>query len=261
MDILVTRKNYTCIKIKTTKKKQILVGYGDLHIGAETFNEKKAKEVRDYIKDTGAFWVGMGDFVENATKRSVGAGVYQQLLTPKEQIAYLRDFLKPIASQCIGFVKGNHEERTYKDSGVDIADIVCYELGMPYCNWECFGSVIGDKKAYKFYAVHSYMSNKTGGLAINATERDIEKMFGNFQIIMRGHTHKNIVHIMNYFEIDSRNNTVIIRPRVHLITGHYLERANSYAAARPMRGDPPGTIALELDMQKSHEFNIKPIYL
>jgi len=261
MEIDVNRNGYVSIRAKTDKDKQILVGFGDLHIGAATYLEKKALEIRDYIKDTGAFFIGMGDFIENATKRSIGAGVYQQLMSPKEQIAYLRDFLKPIAKQCIGFVKGNHEERTYKDSGVDIADVICYELGMPYCEWECFGSIVSNKRAYKFYAVHSYMSSKTGGLALNTTERDIEKMVGNVNIIMRGHTHKNIVHITDFFEVDTYNNTVSIRPRINLITGHYLERNKSYAAARPMRGDPPGTIALELEMRRSKPFKITPIYL
>lgn len=261
MTLTVNRKDYVCVKIKLNCDKIQLIGFGDLHIGARTYDEKKATEIRNYIKEENVLWIGMGDFVECATKRSVGAGVYEQIMNPKEQINYLRDFLKPIAKKCIGFVKGNHEERAFKDNGIDIPDILCYELEMPYCGWECFGSICGNHKAYKFYAVHSYMSNKTGGLALNAIERDIEKMFGNFQIIMRGHTHKNVVHIADYFEIDSRNNMVMVRPRVQLITGHYLKRAGSYASARPIRGDPPGTIALELDLRRKKDFIIKPIYL
>jgi len=261
MNLSVNRKEYVCIKLDVKSDKVQLIGFGDLHIGAKTYDEKKAKEVRDYIKSENCYWIGMGDFCECATKRSIGAGVYEQLISPNEQIKYLRSFLKPIADKCIGFVKGNHEERSFKESGTDIADVICYELGMPYCGWECFGSICGDRKAYKFYAVHSYTSNKTGGLALNTLERDIERMFGNFQIIMRGHTHKNVVHITEYFEIDTRNNMVLVRPRVHLITGHYLKRADSYASARPMRGDPPGTIALELDLRHHKDFMIKPIYL
>jgi len=236
------------------------VGFGDLHIGSKFYDEKKATEVRDWIKNNHCIWVGMGDFCENANKRSVGAGVYEQFMNPKEQIAYLREFLKPIAEKCIGFIRGNHEERTFKDSGVDIADIICYELSIPYCGWEFFGSVAKEKKAYTIYAVHSYSANKTAGLALNMVERDIEKML-DVDIILRGHTHKRIHQISEAFEIDSRNNAVIVKQRAIVITGHFLNRSDSYAAAKPYRGDPKGTIALELEMRHKYDKTIKPIYI
>jgi poly-gamma-glutamate capsule biosynthesis protein CapA/YwtB (metallophosphatase superfamily) len=182
-------------------------------------------------------------------------------MNPKEQIEYLREFLKPIAPQCMGFLRGNHEERTYKLAGVDICDILCYELKMPYCGWEFFGVITGDKRAYTIYAVHSYQTNKTGGLALNMVERDIEKMMGNIDIVMRGHTHKSAYQYSEYFDIDSHNNAVSIRKRACVITGHFLNRANSYAAAKVLRGDPPGTIALELEMKRGTERKITPIYL
>jgi len=230
-------------------------------VGTDFYDEKKAKEIRKYIQEENAVWVGMGDMAECSTRRSVGAGIYQQVIIPKEQIKYLREFLKPIANKCIGMVNGNHEDRIFKDDGVDILDIICYELEIPYCGCEIFGSIVKEKKAYTFYGVHSRMGNKTAGLALNASERDIEKMLGNFQILMRAHAHKNAVQISEYFEIDTRNNTILSRPRVILMTGHYTNRRDSYVAQKPQRPEPKGTIALELDLRIHKDFIVKPIYL
>lgn len=260
MDIKVNRNGYTCVTAKVDWNSIYLVGFGDLHAGSETYNEKKAKEVIRFIKEETCVWVGMGDFCENANKRSIGSGVYTQVMTPDEQIPYIRELLKPIADKCIGYIKGNHEERAYKDSGIDIANLICYELNMPYCYWEFFGCVAGKKRAYSIYAVHSAMGNRTAGLALNATERDIEKMV-DVDIIMRGHCHKNIQHISEAYEVNARNNTVTVKQRANLIIGHYLDRDKSYAAAKPYRGDPPGTIALQLDLDYHRPKNIKPVYL
>ena len=110
------------------------------------------------------------------------------------------------------------------------------------------------------YAVHSYTGSKSLGLALNKTE-EIEKMVGSTEIIMRGHAHKKGYQLSEFLEIDKYNNCVQEKHRMIVATGHYLERDKSYAAAKPMRGYPMGTIALELNMKKGEEKRIKPIDL
>jgi hypothetical protein len=258
MKLQVNRNGYTCVKAVVDGDVK-LVGYGDLHYGAKTFNEKKAKEIRDYIREENCIWIGMGDFIENATKRSVGAGVYEQGPTPTEQMHYITDLLRPIKDKCVGCVKGNHEERSVKDSGIDVLNWICGTLEIPYWEWEFFGIVSAPKRCYTVYAVHSYMANKSAGLALNKSE-DIEKIV-NTDIIMRGHTHKRVVHLSEFLDIDPYNNQVSVRTRANVITGHFLERDKSYAASKPLRGDPAGTIALELNMNRHTPKKITPIYL
>jgi predicted phosphodiesterase len=258
MNLLINRNGYTCIKAMVNGDVK-LIGYGDLHIGASTYNEKKALEVRDYIKEEDCIWVGMGDFIENASKRSVGAGVYEQTITPTEQVKYVKSLLEPIKTKCIGCIKGNHEERSYKDSGIDLLDIVSFDLEIPYCEWEFFGIISAPKRCYTVYAVHSYTASKSAGLALNKSE-DLEKMV-SVDIMLRGHTHKRAFHLAEFLDIDVYNNTVAVRERANVITGHFLERDKSYAASKPLRGDPAGTIALELNMNRGTPKRIRPIYL
>lgn len=258
MTLQTNRAEYTCIRARVDEEYVNLVGFGDLHAGSETYDEKKAKEVVAYIKDENCLWLGMGDMCENSTKRSVGTGVYDQSMSPQEQIFYLKDLLEPIADKCIGYLRGNHEERTNKDSGVDVAQIVAYMINVPYCGWEYFGIIANNKIAYTLYGVHSYKASKSGGLALRQSEIDIESMLGSIDIIMRGHTHKKICEITDYLDIDKYNNAVVVKQRANMITGHYLKRANSYAASKPMRGSPAGTIPLELSFKSKW---MKPIYL
>ena len=261
MDIQVNRDGYTCVKVRVDEPTVELVGFGDLHIGASTYCEKRALEVRNYIKDNNCLWIGMGDFIENANKRSVGAGVYEQVMNPTEQDVYLKDFLEPIAGKCIGYLKGNHEERSFKDSGYDTACIVCHALKMPYCMWEYFGIIAGEGRAYTVYAVHSYSGSKTVGGDINTVERDYEKYLGSVDIIMKAHGHKQNFVPVDFFEIDAIANVVATRPRAIVLTGHFLERDKSYAAAKPLRGYPAGTIALRLNMTRGSNRKIYPVYL
>lgn len=258
MELQENRNGYTCIRARLDTDSVVLVGFGDLHAGSNNYDEKKAKEVRRYIEEENCIWVGMGDMAENSTKRSVGAGVYEQNLCPDDQIFYLKDFLEPISHKCIGYLRGNHEERTNKDSGIDVAKVVAYMLRVPYCDWEFFGIVAGHKSAFSVYAVHSYMASKSAGLALRQTEINVESILGGVDIIMRGHTHKRAFHLGEYIDIDKYNNAVVTKPRAKVITGHYLTRQNSYAAAKPTGGDPPGTVGIELAFKDK---TIKPVYL
>lgn len=260
MKIEVNRKGYTCIRCRVDSPTVTLVGYGDLHVGHFTYREDRAIQVRDYIKDNPCVVILMGDMMENATKTSVGAGVYDQTMNPAQQMKYLTAFLEPIKSKCIGYVKGNHEERSYKNSGIDPAMTLCERLDIPYCHWEFFGQIATEKRAYTVYAVHSYMGSKSLGLALHRTE-EIEKMVGGTEIIMRGHAHKKGYQESEFLEIDKCNNCVQLKQRFLVSTGHYMERDKSYAASKPMRGYPMGTIALELNMNRAAEKRIRPIDL
>lgn len=258
-DIKIKRGGYTVARVKTDKKKIPLVGLGDSHLGAPTCDKQKFTETIDWIKEHGALWVGMGDLIECATKSSVGAGVYEQIQSPQEQIDTLIPMLEPIKKQCLGMIKGNHEERAYKTTGLDPMTIICHALDIPYFGWEFYGIITGAQIAYSIYAVHSYTGNKTTGLAMNWTEREILPWI-DADIIMRGHSHDVGFEPKDACRIDKKNMAVINYVRYIAMTGHYLRRENSYIAARGSRPKTAGTIVLWLNMDK-HNRGVKPEYL
>ena len=77
----------------------------------------------------------MGDLLDCGLKDSIGGSVYENILTPQEQIEVIVNILKPIANRIDGYVQGNHEYRIYKNTGIDICKNVCSILNIPYLKY------------------------------------------------------------------------------------------------------------------------------
>ena len=72
-----------------------------------------------------------GDVLEANSKTSVGEGVYEQTLTPDEQLEEIYKILKPIRGKILGISRGNHEVRASKNEGIDLINVLCRQLDVP----------------------------------------------------------------------------------------------------------------------------------
>jgi hypothetical protein len=248
-----------------TKPEVLLVGFGDIHFGSPHSDMDTAGEVRDWIKKHGALWIGTGDLVECATRESVGAGVYEQVKNPQEQIDEIVPFLKPIREQCIGLIKGNHEERAHKLCGLDLMGIIAHDLDVPYCGWELWGMISRtpiSQKTWTVYAVHSSAGNKSGGLALAWTDREIRRYAG-VDIIMRAHSHSKGFDPVSTLTLNAsgRNPGVVDEERYLVSTGHFLKRAGSYAAGKALSPKPAGSVAVALPMNRGAVRGVQPTFL
>ena len=127
---------------------------GDVHYGASNCDRDKFIRQVEYMVDTpNAYMLGMGDLMENATRYSVGAGVYQQI-PPEEQFDELMDILRPMRKRIIGMITGNHEERTVKEVGLNPMEWMCDTLKTPYLGYACFLKLTVGKQVYTIYATH-----------------------------------------------------------------------------------------------------------
>ena len=100
----------------------ILFPIGDLHIGSPHFDKKELMNQLKLIDENRdkARIIIMGDLAETALKDSVGAGVYEQQENAQQQMMTAKVLLYPYRDLIDGIVTGNHEERTYKNSGFDL---------------------------------------------------------------------------------------------------------------------------------------------
>jgi len=77
-------------------KEMTLYPLGDWHYGSRQCNEDFVAQVIAEVKaDKNGYWVGLGDFMENAIIGSK-SDMYTQLLPPKEQMEHISDLLEPI---------------------------------------------------------------------------------------------------------------------------------------------------------------------
>lgn len=230
----------------------------DAHAGAGQFRDDIFRRVVSKAVELQAPVVGLGDLFENATKRSVGKGVFEQVLSPREQVTYLKAALAPVKDQIVELLPGNHEYRTEKDNDVSPLDTLCEGLDVPqgkYTSRIVFRSTPGSKSAnrkavYTFRGTHSKSSAKTSGLSQNSIERDWEK-WQQYDIIAKAHGHDMYVSEPKVYEhIDVRNKCVVTKERYFVTGGHYLDYPEGYTDQHVLRPKPLGTMIVWMHMQK-----------
>ena len=146
-----------------------LLPIGDIHFGHKATNVEKFTDYINYIKKTpNAYMLGMGDYIENATRYSVGAGVYEQTIPPQEQLEAMIEFLEPIKDKIIGLHDGNHERRTYKDDGHTPTWSMCAILDVPYLGYTSKSYLRVGKNAYNIFSTHGISMATTVGGKLNA---------------------------------------------------------------------------------------------
>ncbi len=147
---------------------------GDIHFGSRQCNEKFVKQVIGEIKDNpNAYWVGMGDFMENAIIGSK-SDVYTQTLPPKEQLEYLVELFMPIKDKGLFLIPGNHEARTHRLVGLIPEQFMAYQLDMQYKEHSCLATLQVQSKApnsFMCYFHHNSGGGYTKGGKINRADK------------------------------------------------------------------------------------------
>jgi len=143
-------------------KEMTLYPLGDWHYGSRQCNEKFVTQVISGVKDDGnGYWVGMGDFMENAIIGSK-SDMYTQLLPPKEQMEHISDLLEPIKDKGLFMIGGNHEARTMRQSGIQPEMYIATRLGIPYMGFSCV-AVFELDRVRGPYSFTCYFHHNTGG--------------------------------------------------------------------------------------------------
>ena len=179
----------------------------------------------------------MGDLIENSTRGSVGAGVYEQILNPDTQIEEMLDLLSPHSARILGVLTGNHEERTFKDSGVDPSRHVARVLGVPYLRYASFIRLHISGIGYTVYATHGAAGGATSAGKLNAVKR--MATVADADVYLMGHMHELLLDTVVRKYVDLRNRTVKDRRQHFVVTGNFLTYEDSYGE---MKGYAPSKI-------------------
>lgn len=151
-----------------------------------------------------------------------------------EQISRQVGMLKPVAHKVIGATNGNHENRAYKESGIDIMRFVCRELHIED-RYAPEGILIflrfGQKKRdrhrdrkslqwYSIYATHgSGGGRKEGAKAIRLADM---AAIVDADVYIHSHTHLPMVMKQAFFRADPANCSVQKVPKLFVNTGAAL---------------------------------------
>lgn len=200
---------------------------GDVHLGSPQCDIPRFERMLDYCLKNNIYLFLMGDMIELATRDSVGSGVYEQEYAGQSQFEKMMDYLSPFAKRhlILGFHNGNHEDRIYKATGVNIGKMFAKELGCRYLGDACWSRFKVGNQFYNIYTMHGRTGSRFDGTSLLALERISTAFYCD--LIAMGHTHKIITSTVIIQKVE--NDMVREHKKTLLITGSYLKYDGGYA--------------------------------
>ena len=186
----------------------------DMHIGDANADLPTLKKIVEHIKNTPNMYVILlGDILNTALKTSK-SDIYSETLNVMEAQKLALELLLPIKDKILAMTPGNHENRVWKEVGVDLSLWLAEKLSVQdrYRNNNIaltiqFGSdVNGNPFRLNIFGQHgAYGGGRRLGAAMNALE-DLDGIVGNADIYIRAHTHQPIQGSRNIFLFDDKGN-------------------------------------------------------
>jgi predicted phosphodiesterase len=223
-------KPIRCIRATSDDpKKQLLYPIGDIHWGHPNVNKEKVRGYVQWALKSKAWVILMGDLIENSTRASVGAGVYEQIIAPAQQRKEIREELQPLvdAGLVLGVLTGNHEQRTVNLTGEDPTEILSEIWGVPYLKYGGFFYLTVGHARYTVYATHGGSGSASPAGKLNACV----KLANGFDadLYLMGHVHDLIDHCGIRFRYNPKRKMVEEVRKHFVLTGSFLDHAGSYA--------------------------------
>ncbi len=208
----------------------------DVHPGDPLFKEGALDGfLRWVLTDPHRYVVLNGDILNVATKTSV-SDVYGSRMTPGEELRYMTDKLRPLADsgRLLASTQGNHEYRITKADGIDPAEVLANNLGVPYFREGVLLFVKVGKASrttgrhdaapvcYSLYFTHGSAGGRRAGGKANRLEEMSLNIEGADAIVV-GHTHQAMVLRNSVNVVDAQNKRLVPRDRLYINAGSFLE--------------------------------------
>lgn len=210
---------YVSWELSPKFKELVVVPISDVHMGNPLFSLKHFNYTIDFIKEhESAYTMLNGDMIEAITRTSIG-DIFSQEDTPQVQAHKIAELLMPIKDKILGMTTGNHEERIYKATGVDMSLEISDRLGVPY-NPDgliiklSFGSGNSHNPnkpyVFKHYMTHGYGGARTTGAKVAKIERIMAWLSEPMDWITMSHDHTVDAHPKVMLGMDERSHDVKI---------------------------------------------------
>ena len=183
-------------------------------------------------------WNG-GDFFENVVEGS--PGIWSQKEIPDEQFKHSVEILTPMRDKLLFAIPGNHEARTFRRAGVDIARLLADKVGVEYFGDYCFCTIKWRGLKFRICAHHGTGAAASPGGQRNAAMKDLP--WTNCDIWWTGHLHKAFADPVYRTDYDQRTDRMISRTGFVIISPSYLRYFGGYAAAKRLG---PGSLGLAI---------------
>lgn len=232
----------------------------DLHIGAPSADisllDKCIKFALENEENTRILL--NGDYIEGVYKTSKG-NIYEQTMSPKEQIDFAVEKLLPVQHLIDGITIGNHDWRVEQDTSFDPVEILAKDL---FIKEKYLGSrgIIGFSSNKHFYSVDMHHGTG-GGSTLAAVENNMKKLWKSDSTIMYcGHWHKEFAKPIKRFSIDPRNKMVREEKR-WLVCGNTILNTAEYAIRGGFEESFPSQAVLKLNTKLNTKKDVQVVWI
>ena len=203
-----------CTLPESVKNNFQLYVLSDCHIGDANCDMEVLTKIVDTIKNTPTMYcVLLGDIMNTALKASK-SDIYTETMNVAQAQQKALELLSPIKDKILAITPGNHENRVWREVGVDITLWLAEKLGLEsvYRNDGLvltiqFGKDVNGKP-YRFnvFGQHgAYGGGRKLGAAMNAIE-DMDGIVGNADLYIRAHTHNAVQGSRKVFFVNEYGN-------------------------------------------------------
>ena len=205
--------------------------FADEHIGDAQCDLKRLLARIEYVKNTpNAYCILNGDILDNATKTSIG-DTYTQVFNPMEQLKKAVEIFAPIRDKCLCITHGNHENRSYKNEGINLSYLIAKQLGLEkrytptsatiFIRFGEGGRSTNYRKAcYTIYVLHGSGGGRKEGGKVNRLA-DMASIIDT-DIYIHSHTHLPMIMKQAFHRIDTANSTVALVDKLFVNTAANL---------------------------------------
>lgn len=202
--------------------------FGDQHIGSKDCDMDAIKKQIKWIKEQkNVLVIMMGDTINCGLRNSVGAGSFDDIMNPEEQIELAIELFTPIKDKIIGIHNGNHANRISNETTLVPEKIIARGIGVTYLGDTTFHHMRFGNQTYILFTAHGSTGAATIGGALNSCMK--YGAFAHADVYAMGHTHNLASYTQEFLEVDKTNKQVITKKRQYILTGGYLKWEGSYA--------------------------------
>jgi len=257
------------IQNEIPEKVGYLIPIGDLHFGDRAFKKRSLDKLKGYVswvKKKKNSRVVLGGDMFNVATRVSKTTPWSQRMSLDEELEEVIKILKPVKTQIIGAIEGNHEERLLDYVNYSPTITLCKELDTKYMGFS--GVVVfrvnkynprepkrGEyQENYKVYFHHTTGGGGTAGAGINRIEK-LKNIVEGCDAYCGFHNHGIGAKPQEVFFPNMRNKTLDKRRYWLVSCGSYLEYADSYAEKGMLTPQKLGSPRIRFDGCK-HDLHI-----
>lgn len=221
----------------------ILEPFYDVHLGHNLHSSKRfIKDVDRIAKQKYTLTWNGGDLIENSVLGSPGN--WDQKKTPHAQFIDACELIQPVLPKMLFAIPGNHEARTHKVAGVDLARLLADKLELQYFTDFCFLTIRWRGNRFRGVIHHGSSGAQSAGGQRNAARKDMPWARADFY--WTGHLHQSIVDHVYQTDHNQKTSRMFSRCGLVIISPSYLKYFGGYAAAKRYSPGTLGTLPVTL---------------